>query len=327
MHGITDSRSFAVIVPYFQRNSGVLRRTLASIAGQDLSAPVRVIVVDDSSPVPPGPEVNSVEWPGHMAVEIVTQSNAGPSAARNRGLDHLGDECCVAFLDSDDCWAPFHLSSAQLAFSLGYDFYTSDRQLDAAGTRAFAKFFADALPLKRLEGPDWAHELTEPLIDLTVSRPIGSTCSMVITRDLLGQTRFLPRLRHAGEDGLFATMLASKRPRVFISTRVDTFIGDGVNIFTAGGWASRAAMMRALNQLQSRIAMADAVREFPIAQQGLAEATRLARTGIWNSFVPVLLAGDLPLRELLFTIRQDPGLLACAFPELSRIAIRKISRR
>ena len=42
-----------VVIPYYQREPGILRRALASIAAQrDCPLPIHVIVVDDASPAP-----------------------------------------------------------------------------------------------------------------------------------------------------------------------------------------------------------------------------------------------------------------------------------
>ena len=60
-----------VVIPYFQRSPGVLRRALASIAAQrDCPLPVHVIVVDDASPVPSGPEIEAA-GAGAYTLEVV----------------------------------------------------------------------------------------------------------------------------------------------------------------------------------------------------------------------------------------------------------------
>jgi succinoglycan biosynthesis protein ExoW len=42
-----------VVIPYFQRQSGVLRKALLSVAAQQgCTHQVQVLVVDDASPVP-----------------------------------------------------------------------------------------------------------------------------------------------------------------------------------------------------------------------------------------------------------------------------------
>jgi len=87
----------SVIIPTFNR-AGVVTRAVDSVLGQTYR-PVEVIVVDDGS-TDTTPEV--LKSYGNAIVSVV-QDNAGPSAARNRGVrESRGD--LIAFLDSDDLW-------------------------------------------------------------------------------------------------------------------------------------------------------------------------------------------------------------------------------
>lgn len=87
----------SVIIPTFNR-AGVVTRAIDSVLGQTYHS-VEVIVVDDGS---------TDETPGTLkaygdAIVPIFQKNAGPSAARNRGVrESKGD--LLAFLDSDDVW-------------------------------------------------------------------------------------------------------------------------------------------------------------------------------------------------------------------------------
>ena len=51
-----------VVIPYFQREPGILARALASIAAQQACPlSVHVIVVDDASPVPADAEIAGMD--------------------------------------------------------------------------------------------------------------------------------------------------------------------------------------------------------------------------------------------------------------------------
>lgn len=92
----------AVVIPYFQRDAGILRKALHSIMNQDLQAEVSVdvIVVDDASPMAPGGDLEGLVWPQGRAVRVIKQPNGGPANARNRGLAEVTpDTDMVAFLD------------------------------------------------------------------------------------------------------------------------------------------------------------------------------------------------------------------------------------
>ena len=87
----------SVIIPTFNR-ARVVTRAIDSVLGQTYR-PVEVMVVDDGS-TDETPEV--LKAYGDAIVSVV-QDNAGPSAARNRGIrESRGD--LIAFLDSDDMW-------------------------------------------------------------------------------------------------------------------------------------------------------------------------------------------------------------------------------
>jgi glycosyltransferase involved in cell wall biosynthesis len=87
----------SVIIPTFNR-ARVVTRAIDSVLGQTYR-PVEVMVVDDGS-TDGTPEV--LKSYGDAIVSVV-QANAGPAAARNRGIrESRGD--LVAFLDSDDMW-------------------------------------------------------------------------------------------------------------------------------------------------------------------------------------------------------------------------------
>lgn len=96
----------SVIIPLYNKAPLVLR-ALRSIAAQTLDD-FEVIVVDDGS-TDDGPE--TVELFSDSRVRLVRQENAGPGAARNRGLREARGEM-VAFLDADDEWLPNYLAES-----------------------------------------------------------------------------------------------------------------------------------------------------------------------------------------------------------------------
>ena len=95
-----------IIMPLYNKASTV-ERAVRSILAQTMTD-WRLIVVDDGS-TDDGPQrVRAIDDP---RIEIVTQANAGPGAARNAGLDRATAPY-VAFLDADDEWLPDYLSRA-----------------------------------------------------------------------------------------------------------------------------------------------------------------------------------------------------------------------
>ncbi len=88
-----------VIIPAYNA-APFLSAAIASIQAQQWS-PIEIIVVDDGS------TDGTAAVAAHFgnAIRYFQQENAGPAAARNKGLSHAyGD--VIAFLDADDLWAP-----------------------------------------------------------------------------------------------------------------------------------------------------------------------------------------------------------------------------
>jgi len=107
---VTGLPSVAAVVPVFNRRRVVLE-ALDSIAAQTRPA-TKLIVVDDGSTDDTAERIEGWLGAGQLPFDakLIRQSNAGPSAARNRGADEA-DRCdLLAFLDSDDLWPTDYLA-------------------------------------------------------------------------------------------------------------------------------------------------------------------------------------------------------------------------
>src|SRR5438309_11974615 len=92
-------KKVAVIIPYYQEKAGILRRAVRSVLDQEGSNSIEIVVVDDHSPVPAQQELAAFAAVIPERIRIINQPNAGPAAARNRGLNAVGmDTEFVAFL-------------------------------------------------------------------------------------------------------------------------------------------------------------------------------------------------------------------------------------
>jgi glycosyltransferase involved in cell wall biosynthesis len=85
------------VIPAYNA-AAVLDRTLGSLARQTVPDSFEVIVVDDGST---DDTVDVAAGFGGLAVEVVSQENAGPSAARNTGATRATGTY-LAFVDADD---------------------------------------------------------------------------------------------------------------------------------------------------------------------------------------------------------------------------------
>lgn len=251
-------RRIAVVIPYYQRDPGILARALASVRGQDLPRgwTARIYVVDDGSPRPARADITDL-----TGITLVSQRNAGPGAARNAALDRMwgdGGADLVAFLDSDDIWQPGHLADAIAALERGYDFYCCDNSRPGD----FA-LFSDRTPVLRdggtaLAGRSVLIEGEGPvrgfapgaLTDEIAVDYISHTSTVVIRAETVRRLRFDPDLRNAGEDRMFWLELALAGARIAISWRCNVVCGTGVNLFFAAhDWNSPQTMEKFASQL------------------------------------------------------------------------------
>lgn len=103
--------SLHVVVTTFNPAPGLLERAVRSaLACHDVE---RVTIVDDGSAVPVRPSHEDTR------VEVVRQSNAGPAAARNTGLDRAQADWAV-LLDDDDELIPSGVAAA-IVLAAGMD--------------------------------------------------------------------------------------------------------------------------------------------------------------------------------------------------------------
>lgn len=122
---MNPSSTIGVVIPYYQREAGILARALRSVARQRDIRDVLLVVVDDASPAPAAQDIAEIQEGFPFPLEVIIQPNGGPGSARNRALEALaGRVCYVAFLDSDDEWSDDHLARALLALQQGFDVYS-----------------------------------------------------------------------------------------------------------------------------------------------------------------------------------------------------------
>ncbi len=93
----------SVIIPTYNR-SAVIGRTIENIFAQTYLS-VELIIVDDGST--DDTQMKLREFLGR--IRVITQANAGPAVARNRGAEVARGEI-IAFQDSDDLWKPTKLA-------------------------------------------------------------------------------------------------------------------------------------------------------------------------------------------------------------------------
>lgn len=95
-----------IIIPLYNKEN-TIERTLRSIQEQTYTN-WTVIVVDDGSTDNSPDRVRQLQ---DSRITLIQQSNKGPGAARNRGIE-ASRAPYIAFLDADDQWYPWYLENA-----------------------------------------------------------------------------------------------------------------------------------------------------------------------------------------------------------------------
>ena len=249
-----------IIIPYYQREPGILSRALRSVFAQTYPD-FEVIVVDDASPLPAESDIHDFSLEEQARITVIKQANAGPGGARNTGLDHVPDASAyAAFLDSDDEWLPDHLKNAVAGMSLfdadcywasirgGAEFYYHFGVADLAGTTEMVRLSAEP-PM--VEIPDLAGTMLKNWSFMHLS-------CMVIGKALFREVRFEAALRLAAEDVLFFYDCVRKARRTVLSEAMGAVRGEGINIFHGMGSDSPLFLKQqfntwvALDHLESR---------------------------------------------------------------------------
>jgi succinoglycan biosynthesis protein ExoW len=314
-----------VIIPYYQREPGILRRALGSVFAQT-HGDFDVIVVDDASPSPVELELDELSLEERTRVIVIKQPNAGPGGARNMGLDHVpADSDYVAFLDSDDEWTPDHLKNAVAGLSL---FDADCYWASIKGSEEFYYHFgvsalADVTTVTRLsENPPLVEIPNLAGVMLKNWSFLHLSC-MIIGESLFRSVRFEAALRLAAEDVLFFYDCVRGARRVILSDGIGATRGEGINIFHGMDSDSPLFLKQqfntwiALDRLESRFSHGP---EDKASIESYKQTAR--RQAIWGQ-MRLLRRRKMPqLGQLAAWAWRDPKILQSAM----ELAVAKISK-
>jgi len=216
-----------VIIPFYQRQTGLLRQAVQSVMSQKTAIPWRIIVVDDGSPLPAQQDLDGLLHDCRLTV--IRQSNRGASAARNRGLEQAppGSDI-IAFLDSDDVWEDGHLECIHTAMKSGADFYFANY----GGRDEANPGLDDTIDWERFAKFEPARELywfNGDCFDLHLKGSPARTSTVAYNFRRMPRLRFLESL-WCGEDILFWMEASARARRIAMSRKIAAYFGRGVNI-------------------------------------------------------------------------------------------------
>ncbi len=307
---------FTVVIPYYQKQHGVLGRALASVFAQTYQD-FDLVIVDDESPYPIENELADLTTAEQDRITVIKQANAGPGGARNTGLDNVpAASAYVAFLDSDDIWIPDHLKNAAHALD------TYEDECYWASMQASDEFYYH-FAISELEKNEGAARLSERplLIELPDLASVmlrnwsflHLSC-MVIGRRLFENIRFDPALRLAAEDVLFFCDCILASQRTLLCDDAGAMRGMGVNIFHSIDNTSPEFLRQQFNTWVALDTLEGRFSRRPDDVASIASYKNTARKqALWSQ------AGKLKQRKvpefglLLKWAIRDPAILRAAF--------------
>ena len=211
--------AISIVMPLYNKAGQVLD-TIASVRAQTVRSGWELVVVDDGS-TDGGPDL--VRAINDERVRVVSQANAGVSAARNKGI-----ECAraglVAFLDADDLWLPDFLASV---LALQEDFPE-------------AQWFATGYEIRPAQGAAFASRLRGAASNFTrgilpdyfgvaiVSDPPVWTSATAVKRDAIQAVGGFPVGIGSGEDLLTWARLAVRFPLAYDAKALAVFVVSGI---------------------------------------------------------------------------------------------------
>lgn len=318
----------AVVIPYFQREEGILARALRSVFASRGIDDVEIILVDDQSPVPARKELANLGRK-RFPVTLIEQANAGPGGARNTGLDHLpAGTRYVAFLDSDDEWSPQHLENALTALGAGYDVYFADLLQLGAEVSAFRR--AGQLDPSRhptIPGRNDLHAYDGDMFNQIVTGNVIGTPTVVFDRQKYPNVRFRTDLTTAGEDYLFWLDLCLQGAAFAFGSATEVVCGRGVNVFAGSGWGTDGHARRVVDELAYRKAL---LASYPLAdhqRQAVRTGLRSLRDALVKDYIHRASHGrSLDWSLLWSAMRREPRIAGRVFPVLTEMTIAGIQR-
>ena len=255
----------SVVIPFFQKESGILRRALESIEHQDQRRLKQIIVVDDGSPVSAQTELSTYNGAVKSKIFVIECPNRGPGAARNEGLNAVAaDVEFVAFLDSDDLWHAEHLQRATEALELGFDFYFCD-SVEAGESRSHFQTDCRDVFHRLRPIPGYSTLFTYPGLFFAqiLKKSIIATSSVVYRFRSLADVRF-PTDFSVGEDRFFWLSLLSRTNKVVCSDYVGFVYGKGINVYRSVRWGDRRLFRVLTHEMRMRRAVESC---FPLSEE------------------------------------------------------------
>ena len=298
----------SVVIPYYQKEAGILARALVSIeAQQSPGMPVHVLVVDDASPVSAESELKTLNLK-NCTLRVISQNNGGPGSARNTGINNASPQTrYIAFLDSDDEWSADHLLRAVAAMGAGFDFYFADHYQLGARVGAFSR----AGRIRPADHPEInlahknIHAYKGDLLDQIIRGNVIGTSTVLYDFLRFKDKRFKVEFTNAGEDYLFWMDIAHSGAKGSFSSQSEATYGRGVNIYAGTGWGSEKHLLRIHNEIKYKKLICKIFPITPLQRSHINTSLR----GLRLSFAKDMLHRIFHRKKLALSLLRDHFLL------------------
>lgn len=314
-----------VVIPFFQRKPGLLNRALCSVAAQAGQHPLRVYIVDDTSPISAETELAGLSEDFKQNIVIMRQPNGGPGIARNLALDTMPDDIdYVAFLDSDDAWGKDHLNNVAAAMAAGADFYFAEHQREEDAQCRFAQcgFRPDGAAIEGTRDAVFWCDARALFRAILMRSPVG-TSTVAIRRSKIGETRFPNWLRAAGEDTIFWLDLLNSDLKPACGVNLEVAYGSGVSVFNHRTWGNVAALRTNLDEMRSQLHLRKHfARDSALLAQTKAHCRELDKDFCGN-LMGCIRRGQWPAALVVAYLQHRPG----AWLHLPAAAVRGVRQK
>ncbi|MEH7416427.1 glycosyltransferase family A protein [Neobacillus drentensis] len=167
----------SIVVPVYNSEKYIVN-LLESINSQKYKN-IELIIIDDGSTDSSLGVINEYLKKSNLIFDVTSQSNAGPSAARNVGIEKAKGEWMV-FIDSDDLLHPNYL----------FDLYQVAKRYDADCSFCGTKYFEDQSEaintlLKNEECKYRELDLEKVIMELAVAKKKFGHCNMLYRKSII----------------------------------------------------------------------------------------------------------------------------------------------
>lgn len=236
----TGPMKIVTIIPFFQREQGLLAASISTALEQRGDFKNTIIVVDDGCPFVSARQelldADLLDRPDIILYEKPT--NGGVGSAKNYALDRLPENTeAVAVLDPDDFWPENHLRTAVTAMRLGFGMYFSNYQRAEWPEDKWA-----SVGFKPEEFPAVGRGTNLRVYNRNLAYDVYSfhliqSSTHVVARHYYDHLRFLENAPLLQDDTMYVRIFRAGA-KVCFSENPPVMLGKGVNVSVAPDWGT-----------------------------------------------------------------------------------------